>query len=311
MSVVVVTGCSGYIGSRLLRFLDGSEKVSRVIGLDLKECPNASPKLEFHRLDVRDASLAGLFERERVDTVVHLAFILNPLHDTALMHDIDVNGARNVMVAAAACGARHVVVASSSSAFGAFPDNPDWLAESDLPRLMSDYIYAADKYEVETAVRDFREKNPGIRVAVVRPCAVYGPSVDNYFSRILRRLPVFPSIGGADPEMQFVHEDDAAEVFLRVVEEGAEGYFHAVGEGTVKVSEMAAMAGRRMARIPPALLYPAAGLMWKLHLPLVQGPSGMLDFMRYRCTVSDHQTRAALGLGPRRSSREVVRLMLG
>ena len=29
MSVVAVTGCSGYIGSRLLRFLDESSKVSK------------------------------------------------------------------------------------------------------------------------------------------------------------------------------------------------------------------------------------------------------------------------------------------
>ena len=144
MSVVAVTGCSGYIGSRLLRFLDESGKVSRVIGLDLKEGPGGYSKLRFHHLDVRDSSLAGLFERERVDAVVHLAFILNPLHDTALMHDIDVNGARNVMAAAAACGARHLVVASSTSAFGAFPDNPEWLTEDDGPRLMSGYVYAAD-----------------------------------------------------------------------------------------------------------------------------------------------------------------------
>ncbi len=51
-------------------------------------------------------------------------------------------------------------------------------------------------------------------------------------------------------------------------------------------------------------------MLWRLHAPLIEGPSGLLDTLRYRWTISDEATRAALGLGPRRSSREVVQLML-
>lgn len=310
MSVVAVTGCSGYIGSRLLRFLDESSKVSKIIGVDIKEGYHPTPKMEFHRLDVRDPSLAGLFTRNDVDTVIHLSFVLNPLHDDALMHDINVGGARNVMSATAACGARHLVIASSSTAFGAFPDNPDWLTEKDHPRRMRNYTYASDKYEIEMIARLFKEDNPGVKIAIVRPCIVYGPNVDNYISRFVLRMPVFPSVGGANPEMQFVHEEEAAEVFLKVIEKEADGYFHATGEGTISVGEIAAMAGKPVIKLPAAMLHKSMGLLWKLHAPLVEGPSGMLDLVRYRWTISDEDTRTALGLGPRRTSREVVQLML-
>src|SRR5665811_2216711 len=131
MSVVAMTGCSGYIGSHLLRFMDESADVERIVGVDVNECRYSTPKMEFHKLDVRDPSITDLFIRNGVDTVVHLAFIVNPLHDDALMHDIDVNGARNVLSATSACGAGHLVLASSSSAFGALPDNPEWLTEKD------------------------------------------------------------------------------------------------------------------------------------------------------------------------------------
>jgi UDP-glucose 4-epimerase len=310
MSVVAVTGCSGYIGSRLLRFMDESATVSRIVGVDLKDCAYATSKMEFHRLDVRDPSMADLFVRNNVDTVVHLAFVLNPLYDDALMHDINVNGARNILSATAACGALHLILASSSTAFGAFPDNPNWLTETDHPRLMRNYTYASDKYEIEMTARIFREENPGTKVAVVRPCIVYGPNVDNYISRFVLRMPVIARVGGANPEMQFIHEDDVAEVFIKVVEQEAEGYFHAAGEGTISLVEIAEMAGIPTMSFPAAMIYPAMDLLWRLHFPLVEGPSGMLDLIRYRWTVSDGYTRAALGLGPARSSADVVRLML-
>ncbi|RJP28327.1 MAG: NAD-dependent epimerase/dehydratase family protein [Actinobacteria bacterium] len=310
MSVVAVTGCSGYIGSRLLRFMHESEKVSRIIGVDLNPTRHETPKMDFHRMDVRDPSIINLFTLNNVETVVHLAFIVNPMHDDDLMHDIDVNGTRNVLAATAACVARHLVVASSTTAFGAFADNPDWLSENDHPRRQTNYTYASDKYENEMSIRIFKEENPQVKVAVVRPCIVYGPNVDNYISRFILRLPFLPAVGGEKPDMQFVHEDDAAEVFMRIVEKEAEGYFHACGEGTINTEEIARMAGKPVIPIPEWLVYPAMDLLWKLHAPLIEGPSGLVDFIRYRWTASDELTREALGLGPRKHSRDVVRLML-
>ena len=310
MSVVAVTGCSGYIGSRLLRFMDESEKVSKIIGVDLNPPRYSTGKMDFHRLDVRDPSIVNLFTLNNVETVVHLAFIVNPMHDDDLMHDIDVNGTRNVLAATAACVARHLVVASSTTAFGSFADNPDWLSEKDHPRRQTNYTYASDKYENEMTIRIFKEENPQVKVAVVRPCIVYGPNVDNYISRFIVRLPFFPAVGDERPEMQFVHEDDAAEVFMRILEKEAEGYFHACGEGTINVEEIARMAGKPIVSFPAWLICPAIDLLWKLHAPLIEGPSGILGFIRYRWTASDELTREALGLGPRMHSRDVVRLML-
>ncbi len=310
MGVVAITGSSGYIGSRLLDQLESDPEVEKVIGIDLKPPRRAFAKLEFHRMDVRDPSLRSLLREAGVDTVVHLAFVLNPIHDTALMHDIDVGGARNVLEATRGCGAGHLVVASSSSAFGAFPDNPEFLTEEHPPRRKGNFTYADDKCEVEWLLQDFIRDNPDTKVAVVRPCIVYGPNVDNYLSRFLLRLPAVPAIRGCRPEMQFVHEDDAASVFLEVMRQRASGYFHACGEGTVNVEEVASIAGKRLVSLPAGLAYRAVDLLWKLRFPLVEGPSGMLDFIRYRWVISDRATREKLGVSPRHSSREVVRIMV-
>ena len=310
MAVVAVTGCSGYIGSRLLRFMEEDDRISRIIGIDVKAPAFTSRKLEFHRLDVRDRGVTELFCKEGVEKVVHLAFIVDPIHDTKLMHDIDVGGCRNVLTATSECGAGHLVVASSTSAFGALPDNPEWLSEAHPPRRQDNFLYASDKCEAEVLLGEFISAHPKVKVAVVRPCIVFGPNVDNYLSRFILRLPFIPGVGGARPEMQFVHEDDVARVFYRVIEEEAEGFFHAVGAGTINSGEIARMAGKRIIDLPAWLIYPSVDLLWKLHAPRIGGPSGMLDFIRYRWTASDDATRERLGIGPNRSSEEVVRIML-
>ena len=310
MTVTAITGCSGYIGSRLLKLMEDDDRISKIIGIDIKAPSYAPRKLEFHHMDIRERGITELFCRERVEKVVHLAFIVNPLHDTSLMHDIDVEGCRNVLSATSECGAGHLVVASSTSAFGALPDNPEWLNEEHRPRRQPNYTYASDKYEVETLLREFKDGHPGVKVAAVRPSIVFGPNVDNYLSRFIIRLPFLPAVSGALPEMQFVHEDDVARIFFRVIEEEAEGYFHAVGEGTISTGEIARLTGKRVHDIPAWIIYPAVDLLWKLHAPRIEGPSGMLDFIRYRWTASDVATRERLGIGPNRSSEEVIRIML-
>ena len=51
--------------------------------------------------------------------VVHLAFVLVPGRDLDAAHEINLEGSRNVLEAAASAGARRLVVASSVSAHGA------------------------------------------------------------------------------------------------------------------------------------------------------------------------------------------------
>lgn len=310
MSVLAITGSSGYIGSRIGQFLEDEDKISRVVGVDITPPTRRFGKTCYHRMDVRDPALLSLFRRENVEKIIHLAFMVNPIHDTGLMHDININGFTNVLAAAVACGARHLVVASSSTAFGAFEDNPEWLAEDDAPRRQPNFTYASDKYEMETLAASFIAGHPAVKVAVVRPCIVYGPHVDNYLSRFIIRLPFMPAVGGACPEMQFVHEDDVAEVFLRVLEKENSGYFHAVGDGTLNTREIARMAGKRVINFPPGLIYPSIDMLYRLRAPLIEGPSGMMDFIRYRWTISNDKTRRILGMGNFRSSRDVLRLML-
>jgi UDP-glucose 4-epimerase len=310
MSVVAITGCSGYIGMRLMQSMDDDDSISSIIGVDVKPPARHFKKLDFHSMEIRNPELANLFIEKGVNKVIHLAFILNTIHDEALMHAINVGGAKNAMAAAVACHARHLVVASSTTVFLNPSAAPRWSREDAPPDSRSALTYIKDKLAVELLVRNFKEAHPGIKVAVVRPSIVYGPNVNNYISRYFTRMPVILTVGRERPDMQFVHEDDVAEVFREVVRQEAEGYFHAVGADTVNLAHVARMYGKRIVGLPEWVVFPLVDLLWKIHFPLIEGPSAALDGIRYPWVVSGEQTRQVLGLGQRRSGEEVVRCML-
>lgn len=303
---VGVTGCSGYLGSRLLRLLDADPEVEAIVGVDIRTPEVQLPGLEFRLMDVRRPELGRLLADEAVDVLVHLAFIVDPIHDELRMHDINVRGTMNVCEAAEEAGVRQLVIASSATAFGAFPDNPPQLAEDAPTRPHPTFAYAAHKHALEVVGRAFAARNPKVSVAYVRPCIVYGAHVDNYLSRFLLDLPVVLDVDGANVALQFVDEDDVARVFHRVVQTGTSGCFHAVGAGTVTVREIGQMAGKRVLRLPRWLVRPIIGALWFLRMPGIEGPSGMVDFLRYRWVLDDEQTRKALDLPHHKNSRDVL-----
>src|SRR5215210_8550376 len=128
----VITGGSGYIGSRLVELLSRRDDTESIVICDLRPPRAKRPRTEFVKLDVRDRkAVRATLERAGADALVHLAFLLDPIHDEALMYDIDVNGTHNVLEAASDAGTRQLLVTSSAVAYGAFPDNPERLTEDD------------------------------------------------------------------------------------------------------------------------------------------------------------------------------------
>src|SRR3954447_14622240 len=119
----LITGGSGYIGGRLVDLiLDRGD--AEIVNVDIKPPQKERAGTRFHSMDIRDRGMRALLEAERPDALVHLAFVLNPMRDEHTMYDIDVNGTQNVLEAASAAGVGQLLVASSTTAYGAFPDNP-------------------------------------------------------------------------------------------------------------------------------------------------------------------------------------------
>jgi UDP-glucose 4-epimerase len=305
----LITGGSGYIGGRLIELLTQRQD-TEVVNLDLRPPAVARPGTRFVQMDIRDRGMRALLEAERPDAVVHLAFVLNPIRDEHKMYDIDVNGTENVLNAATAAGVNQLLVASSTTAYGAFPDNPVPLTEEHPVRGLPGYEYARDKTEIDRLCQLWAAKNPDRLMTIVRPTIVFGPNVDNYIVRFWSASPFFPLLDGLDPDWQFVHEEDVVEAISRLLLEQRAGIFNLTGDGTIKLSECARLAGLKTRKISTRLYKRIAKTAWALHLPKVEAPPGQIDFILYPWIASNEKIKAELEWTPRYTSRETFEITM-
>src|SRR4051794_34956603 len=298
----VITGGAGDIRSRLGEHLAEREDTGRIVVCDVRPPSVTRPKVEFELLDVRDRAAArALLERIKPDALVHLAFILNPAHDEHFMYDVDVNGTHNVLEAAGKAGTEHVLVTTSAVAYGAFPDNPVPLTEDDPVRGVAAFSYARDKTESDRLCQLWAAKYPDRTMTIVRPCIVFGPSVDNYLVRLWTRQPFQVDVGNMENGVQFAHEDDVAEGVIRLLEGRHEGAFNVAGDGQMTIREAAGLSGQPIRRMPLWLYRVRAKFFWGLRLR--EAPPGQIDSAIPPGLVSNDRLKQ-VGWEPRYTSRE-------
>jgi len=302
----LITGGSGYIGSRLTEILAARDDVEGIVNLDIRPPARPQAKATFVRGDVRDyASIHSLLERERPDAVVHLAFVLNPIRDEARMYEIDVAGTQAVLQAASDAGVGQVLVASSASAYGAFPDNPVPIAEDWPVRGQPDYPYARHKAEVDRLCQLWALQHPNRVMTILRPCIVAGPTLDNFISRSWKTSFFSPRLDGVEAEFQLVHEDDLVAALVGLLKAKAGGAFNVAADGTLGWTEASEMIGTKVRDVSLRTMKRIYGVAYKLHLPNVENPPGNLDFLRYPWIVSNEKLKAEIGWKPSADTREV------
>lgn len=263
---VLVTGASGYIGGKLIQALCRQEWVDTVVGTDVREPANLCGKYRFDRRDVRE-SMDDLFESEGINTVVHTAYVLPPIHDKGRMEAINKGGTISVLESAARSGVRQILYTSSTTAYGFHPDNDVPLTEESPLRGNDDFTYAKNKKEIEGIIADFSRAHPEITISIVRPCFVVGPGFNNPMAQHLRKK--FVLLPTKTRPWQFVHEDDLLDIMLLLLEKRIGGIYNVCAPGTMTFSEMINMLGNFRIPLPWSLIYPLNNLAWYLRLSFV------------------------------------------
>jgi UDP-glucose 4-epimerase len=174
---VLVTGGAGFIGANLCRELAGAPGTGPVVALDDLSTGNADNLADVDGVElvegsILDAAVLGPLVAG-ASAVVHLAArasVPRSLEDPAATHEVNATGTLAVLEAARHAGGPHVVVASSSSVYGANTTLP---AGEDLaPLPLSPYAaskLAAEAYSLSYA-RSF-----SVPVLVFRFFNVFGP----------------------------------------------------------------------------------------------------------------------------------------
>ncbi|MFN7975381.1 MAG: NAD-dependent epimerase/dehydratase family protein [Acidobacteriota bacterium] len=308
---ILVTGGSGYIGTRLMQALAPRADVEEIVDLDIRAPGPALPKVRFVERSVTE-DMRDLFtdSARPVDVAMHLAWVLDPLHDAARQRAICIGGTERFLEGCAAGGTKQVFFMSSGTAYGAHPAHGTPVAESEPLKDHHHFQYSAEKREAEGLCQRYVADHPGTILQIGRPAVVGGPNVANYLFRILEKKVTFRPMG-MDPPLQFVHEDDVAAALVAIVLSRLPGAFNIAPDDAMKATEAARVAGARLVAIPLPLLYAIAGLAWRLKLRgLVEAPSGFISFIAYPWLLSNRRLCDELGVRPKFTSRQTLESFL-
>ena len=265
---------------------------------------STSEKVVFFRKDVQQP-LGDLFRERGVNTLVHLAFAMRPSHDSNSTRHLNTFGAISVLDACAEAAVKSIVYLSSATVYGARHDNPPLLTEDSLVRPVTGFQYALDKALTERIFEKHGDTHQDVRVTVLRSCVVMGPGADNFITQAFAK-PFLVAVCGYDPPLQFLHEYDLMELMtLAAREDRFRGVFNLAGRGTVPYSEMVALSGKRLLRVPSLLVYPLVQGAWALRLQK-DSPAAGLDFIRYPWLVDTGKVERDTGYRFRYTSREAL-----
>lgn len=174
MLKVLVTGCSGFIGSHLVSKLVEYNKYI-IIGLDINPLPQDykyADKILFYQEDLNNDKLNSIII-EKPDIVIHLAALagvgkscINPIEYI----DVNIRGTTNLIKNCLDVNITKIIYASSSSVYGN-EDNYDVLDTT--PRLQSPYSITKKACEM---IFDYYYRMHNLSCIGLRFFSVYGPN---------------------------------------------------------------------------------------------------------------------------------------
>lgn len=306
---IAIVGGSGFYGHALIRELRETHPHAVILALDVAEPRDTGKPDEFKKLDVRSPELCEALLEFKPDTIIHLAFIVDPIRDDDFMHDVNVNGTKNVFEAVKQIQPARFLLSSSATAYGAWPDNPVPLVEDSELRGRVEYRYSHDKVAIEKLLVEFSEANPAICVSWTRPAIIYEEGVNNYLTKFISKGPLIVLPDKNDTEMQFVHADDVAAATRLILEKNATGPFNIGPDDWISLAEMAKMSKRRTISAPLGLCLLFTKCWWGLRMPLFHFPPPLWYYIRYPWVVRPKRLTEELGYSFRYSSRETLQQM--
>ncbi|WP_298037925.1 SDR family oxidoreductase [uncultured Microbacterium sp.] len=301
MTRVLITGGAGFLGSHVARLLAEREDVELVVAADLR-AQEPREGIESVVLDVTDASsIAPVLQELRIDTVVHLAAIVNPGVDVDLEYRVDVTGSQNVLAACVQAGVRRIVVSSSGAAYGYHADSPAWIDESVPVRGNDAFPYSRHKRLVEELLAEYRVSHPELEQVIFRIGTILGPDVQNQITALWDG-PRLLRIAGSDAPFVFIWVDDVAGAMVRAATDGPAGIYNVAGDGALTVPDIARRLGKGQVVVPAWALAAALGIGRMLRLT-PHGPE-KVPFLRYRPVLANRALKEEFGYTPSRSTAE-------
>lgn len=209
---ILVTGGTGFTGSALVRRLISLGHQVKTIDYQKGIVFNQLQKegAEIILGSITDKKLVDK-ATEGMDFVFHIAAAFRELNvPDEHYYDVNVNGTRYVLEAAARHNVKKVVYCSTQGIHGHIENPP---GNENSPIAPEDY-YQKTKYEGEIVAQEFIKK--GMNITTIRPTAIYGPGDPERFFMIFKRVQkgYFPMFGNGETFYHPVYIDNLVDSFI-------------------------------------------------------------------------------------------------
>ena len=254
---ILVTGGTGFVGSAIVRaLLTRGDGVRVLVRPDSDRRNIAGLPVDTVEADLTDvASLARAVQG--CTGLYHAAadYRLWAPHAQRL-YQVNVEGTRALMLAAAQAGVRRIVYTSSVATLGVVPDGiADETTPVSLDAMVGDY--KRSKYLAEQGVLDL-VANRDLPAVIVNPSAPVGPRdiKPTPTGRMIRdaaegRMPAYVDTG-----LNIVHVDDVASGHVLAFARGRVGERYVLGGENMTLQEILAVIARLSGRRPPRFRLP-------------------------------------------------------
>lgn len=268
MTKILVTGATGFVGSKLLSQLEKSSG-RNVIGLcrHLPQSLNTPPLSAVG--DLQQASLAVVLSG--VDVLIHAAaraHVVNDLEANPLVQyrRVNLEGTLNVARQAAAAGVRRFIFISSIGVNGNINTRP--FQADDRPNPAEPY--AQSKWEAERGLVHLAAET-GLEVVIIRPPLVYGFGAPGNFGSLVHWIEkgVPLPLGAIRNKRSLVGIDNLVDLIIRCIDHpAAANQVFLAGDGEdLSTTELLRGVGRAMRK--PARLIPVPAGMLQLGATLL------------------------------------------
>lgn len=318
---ILVSGGTGFIGSRLALHLLAQGHAVRVLGQTNNERESVNRSL----LEQRGAEviLASVTDRERmrkcvgdIDVVFHLAALQHEANvPDQHFYSVNVEGTRNLLNASMAAGVRRFIHGSTIGVYGDGSEHTLQNPVTEASPVNPANIYGITKLEGERLALSYQDRLP---VTVVRISEVYGPG-DHRLLKLFRGIQkgIFFKIGSGRNLHHLLYIDDLIHgLWLAATHEKSAGeIFVLSGPDPVSTDEMIDTIAAELnvvaptVRVPLSLFNLAAVALETICKPLgIQPPlhRRRMDFFQKSFVLSSDKAKQLLGFEPRQCFEDGV-----
>jgi UDP-glucose 4-epimerase len=277
-----------------------------VAGLDTRRPKVALERTEFIAADIRDQKIGRLIAPTRVDTIVHEQIVRQPGPgmSSRAMHDINVIGTLQLLAACERVPTLStIVVRGSAGVYGAEPHAPQFFREEMARLFPLRTRFQRDVAEIENYFDTYARRHTGVSCTMLRYQPAIGPGLRTQITRYLSQ-PVCPTYMGFDPRIQLVGIDDALEAIVAAVRNPVRGAVNVAGPGTIGLSRMIRLAGRRA--LPIAAPFFGTVTSAGQRLGLDTQSEDFQRLLRYGRGVDVRRLTDEVGYTPRQSTVQAV-----